>query len=163
MEERKRSSIKTKTGEGDKENCWLYQEGKEKVICLETPPEDYFGFVYKITNTINGKIYIGKKQFTFKVKTKLSKRARKNTRKRVQVKTIDSKWINYWGSSKELLEDIKKLGKSNFKREILAFGKNKAHLSYLEVYFQIHENVMLNPSYNNWISCKVFKNQILKK
>ena len=36
----------------------------------EAIPENAFGFIYEITNTINGKKYIGKKQMTRKIKRK---------------------------------------------------------------------------------------------
>jgi hypothetical protein len=137
--------------------CW-YKDGK----CLEEIPEGVFGYVYRVTNTLNGKIYIGKKQFLFKKKTRVGKRVIKatKTRKRVNVTHVDSGWKNYWGSSKSLLADIELLGKDKFKREILAFAQNKTELSYLEVHWQIQETVLHTPSYNGWISCRIFKSKL---
>lgn len=154
MAERKRSVKKTQSSKGE-EGCWFYQG-----TCLEEAPEGHFGYIYKITNKIDGRIYVGKKQFTFRKKTKLSKKARVGTRKRVSVTRTDSGWKTYWGSSKALLEDVTKLGKENFHREILEFAESKTSLSYKEVFHQIIEGVMVNPSYNGWISCKIYKNKL---
>lgn len=131
---------------------WEYQ-GRE----LLEAPLDVFGFVYRITNLVDGRIYIGKKLFSFSVKKRLSKKARKGTRKKSVRTTKDSGWISYYGSSLTLKEDIKTLGSDNFRREILHFGKSKTELSYLEVVEQINHKVLLTDSYNSWISCRIFK------
>lgn len=141
-------------------SCWKYKHD-----CLETPPEGYFGFVYMIVARhssnlpaeMHGKVYVGKKQFSFSVKKKLSKKARVGTRKRVTRVQKDSGWLNYWGSNKELIADVKKYGEENFIRRVLSLCKSKAELSYWEVYHQIDQEVMFENSYNGWISCKVFK------
>lgn len=141
-------------------NCWTY-----KGNCLESPPEGYFGFIYIISvkydsslpKEMKGKVYVGKKQFTYSVKKKLSKKARQTTRKRVTKVQKDSGWLNYWGSNKELIADVKKYGEDKFIRRIVQFCKNKSELSYYEVVHQIDQNVMFSNSYNGWISCKVFK------
>ena len=78
--------------------------------------EDYFGFVYLITNTKTGKKYIGKK-FLTKAGYKQVKGKRRKIRK-------ISDWEEYYGSSKYLHEDIKELGVSNFTREILHLCKS---------------------------------------
>ena len=100
---------------------WLY---KGKV--LENAPEDYFGFVYLITNIKSGKKYIGRKYFgtTRRVKVKGKKR-RKVIRK-------DSNWRDYTGSSKILNKDIENLGKNKFTFEILIMGETKGQVNYLE-------------------------------
>ena len=99
---------------------WLY---KNKI--LEEAPEGIFGFVYLITNIKTGKKYIGRKYFgkTRRIKKKGSKR-RKVIRK-------DSDWRTYIGSSKLLQENIEK-NKKHFKFEILAFGKTKGQVNYIE-------------------------------
>ena len=53
-----------------------------------------FGYIYKTTNLINGKIYVGKRQSS----------------------TFDE---NYYGSGKYFKRALKKYGKSNFSREVL--------------------------------------------
>lgn len=154
METKKRSTSKSKAIEGD---CWTYQGD-----CLSIPPPDIFGFVYLITNKLDGRIYVGKKQFLHKTKTRLSKRTIKatKTRQRVVRGTKDSGWLTYWGSCKELTADIAKLGVENFSREILGFYRNKAELAYYEVLYQIQLKVLFGISYNGWISCKIFKNKL---
>lgn len=87
--------------------CWKY-----KSKCLKVPPEGYYGFVYLITNLVSGRIYVGKKAFSYKKKTRLSKRAKKSTgsTKRIKIESIDSQWLNYFGSSEELKLDVKTIG-----------------------------------------------------
>ena len=79
------------------ENPWLY-EGKP---FSSDDIGDFFGFVYRITNTKNCKQYIGRKYFVQKRKPKGGKR-------RV---TSESDWKRYYGSSDELKQDIKEHGR----------------------------------------------------
>ena len=99
---------------------WLYDN---KIV--DEAPDGAFGFVYLITNVKSGKMYIGRKYFgkTRRVKKKGSKR-RKVIRK-------DSDWRTYIGSSKTLQENIQK-NKSLFSFKILAFGKTKGQVNYME-------------------------------
>lgn len=105
---------------------WLY-ENKE----VETIPEKYFGFVYRITNKLTGRMYIGKKQFN----SYRSKKVKDKKRRKKYV--LESDWKEYWGSCEILLEDIKEFGEDNFSREILKFCKTRGELSYTEVEYQI--------------------------
>jgi len=89
------------------------------------PDLSQFGFVYIITNLKTKKAYIGCKQYFNYKKSK---------------KKSESDWKVYMGSSKSLLEDIKKIGKKNFKFEIIAEFKNKRSLRYYECYYQIKYN-----------------------
>ena len=143
-------------------SCWILLRKDGEADCLESPLDGYYGFTYLIRNRKDNRIYVGKKAFTHRRTTKLSKTARKTTRKRTKVKQVDSQWLNYFGSSKELLEDVKKYGKENFDRYVLEFCKNKSELSYSEVKFQVQYNVMYVPSYNSWISAKIFKKNLCK-
>lgn len=135
-------------------NCWLYNND-----CLTEPPEGFCGYIYLITNLLDKRIYVGKKQFAILKKTRVSKRTRKKTgtRKRVNFQKVDSQWLDYWSSSIELQEDVKKLGEENFKREILTLCKSKAELSYSEGYYQYKYDVLHKPSYNKWIFVRVRK------
>jgi hypothetical protein len=145
-------------------NCWLLK-GK----CLNRQPLEYYGFVYRITVSdsddlpveMRGRIYIGKKQFQYKKRKVISKRRRvaTGTKKRVEKSFVDSKWLGYFGSSKQLMLDVKNFGEKYFKREILHLCFNKAQLSYYEVKEQIAHDVLSVNSYNGWISCKIFKNR----
>lgn len=77
-----------------------------------------FGYIYKITNKINNKSYIGKKYGSFD--------------------------DNYYGSGKIIKEAIKKYGKENFIIEILCECKNEKDINLNEQKY-IKEN---NPKYN---------------
>ena len=148
-------------------NCWVYN-GK----CLESPPDGYYGYVCLITiikhkdipKKLWGKKYVGKKAFLHATKKRVTKKVIKETktRKRVIKTTKDSGWLRYFGSSKELLEDIKKYGEHCFKREIICFTKNKSENSYYELVHQIDQDVMFTNSYNKWISAKVYKHLLNK-
>lgn len=137
-------------------NCWFW-----KNKCLKNPPDGYYGFTYFITDKKNNnKIYVGKKAFTHKSKKVLSKKAKQlpeNKGKRVIRGTKDSGWQNYFGSSKELLEQVKLHGEHNFKREILEFAVSKSDLTLKEIEAQVKYNVLRVDSYNLWIGGRVYK------
>lgn len=136
-------------------SCWYYK-GK----CLNEIPEGYHGYVYKITDD-QGRIYYGKKAFTHKKKTKLSKKARVGTRKRVKVEQVDSKWLSYWGSCKPLLEYIQTNGTQGFRREILTLCKTKQDLTYRELEILVKENVLFREDcWNSNILSRFFKGKI---
>ena len=118
---------------------WIYQEKPIKEL-----PNDCVGFVYQITNTTNGKMYIGKKLAKFS-------RSRKPLKGRVNKRRykIESDWQDYYGSSDALNEDIQKIGKSKFKREILFYCKSKAELSYIEAREQFARKVLETDDYYN--------------
>lgn len=96
-----------------------------------------FGFVYKITRKSDGKFYIGKKQFTMAKRRKPLKGT-----KRVRLDRVPSKWQRYWGSCRELLEDVERLGESAFTREILSLHRGKWDLTYNELITQLEFGVM---------------------
>ena len=112
---------------------------------------DYFGFVYRITNLVNGYDYIGRKYF--KTKRKLKPLiGKKNKRHRIK----ETDWQDYWGSSNRLTEDIEKLGKENFKREIICLCKTRGETNYMEAKIQFDEDVLLNENnYNGIIAVKI--------
>lgn len=66
-----------------------------------------FGYIYETTNEINGKKYIGQSKLPFKG------------------------W--YYGSSKIIINALKKYGKENFSIKILKIAKNKKQLNELEI------------------------------
>src|SRR6056300_1792538 len=129
-------------------------------------PEDWVGFVYKITNKTNGKFYIGKKVFWNNRKTKLTKKeiaeqtgpGRKPTHK---VVTKESDWLKYWCSNKDLLADIQELGMDNFERKILTLCKSKKELTYWEMHYQCKEEVLLVDAYNDNILGKFFTQDLI--
>lgn len=122
---------------------------------FEEPSENDYGFVYKITNNIDSKVYIGKKLFWFK-KTKTLKGKKKRY-------LAPSDWKTYFGSSKAVQEDVKRLGEDMFTREIIRLCKNKGECSYYEAKFQFEHNVLYEPEryYNDWIICRVHRKHIL--
>lgn len=133
-------------------NPWLFK-GKE------VDPQytlDYRGFVYLITNLTNNKKYIGKKLFKKpKVKKPRGKRKKKIF--------VESNWKQYWGSSKELLDDIQKLGYNNFKREIIRFCGTKGETNYYEAKYQFEFGVLEDDNwYNGHIWCRIHKSHLSK-
>ena len=116
------------TLEVDYENPWIY-EGSP---FTSDDIGNYYGFVYRITNTTNGKQYIGRKYFTQKRKPKGGKR-------RV---TSESDWKRYFGSSEELKRDIKDLGRENFRREILSVHRTLGRVNYEETRQLFLNNVL---------------------
>jgi hypothetical protein len=117
------------------ENPWTY---------LDRPftgddVRDNFGFVYKITNLLNGRSYIGRKYFW-------SFRTPPGKKRKVKQ---ESDWKKYYGSCPELKEDIKKTGnKVFFKREILSLHKTKGTCNYEETK-QLFLNNVLSESLDN--------------
>ena len=108
--------------------------------------ESMFGFIYEITNKINGKKYIGKKQCVRKIRRKPLKG---KTRNRIDQKESD--WKTYTSSSKELNEDIQKHGKENFEFRILKVCGSKWELGYEEIKEQISRDVLRRDDYYNGI------------
>jgi len=132
---------------------WTYK-GKE----ITELPEDCVGFVYIITNTTNNKKYIGKKLAKFRT-TKPPLKGRKNKRRG----TKESDWREYYGSSDSLNEDIEKIGKDKFTREILFYCRNKSELSYIEAREQFNHKVLESEDYyNGHIRVRVHGKGILK-
>jgi len=134
-------------------NNWTYQ-GKNTTEL----PEDCVGFVYLITNTTNGRMYIGKKLAKFK-RSKAPLKGRRNRRRY----KVDSDWQDYYGSSDDLTIDVNRLGPENFKREILFYCKSKSELSYVEAREQFSRKVLETKDYyDGHIRVRVHGKGILK-
>jgi hypothetical protein len=132
---------------------WFYQGD-----ILDEIPEGYIGFVYRITNVLYDKKYIGKKLFKFKK----TRQKNKKTRKVLE----ESDWLSYNGSNDELKKDIEIFGKENFKKEILYLCKTKGEANYLEAREIFRLDSLLDPLYyNGWLSVRVSRSHIkgLKK
>ena len=113
----------------------------------------YQGFTYMITHVPTGKYYIGSKTFWSK-RTRPPLKGRKNKRHYV----IESDWKTYWGSSNNLLEDVKKYGEKEFTREIIALGISKFECAYNELCFQMGFEVLFDPqAYNEIINVRLRK------
>ena len=80
--------------------------------------EEHFGFIYCITNKTNNRKYIGLKFFHA------------------------GAWKDYTGSSKDLNEDIKALGKENFTFDIWYSCEARGDVVYREVKEQHDHNVL---------------------
>jgi hypothetical protein len=127
---------------------WIYNNKP-----LEEIPENAYGYVYLITNTITGRKYIGKKLFWFR-KTKVLKGKKKRLK-------VESDWKDYWSSSDELKTDIEKLGINNFSREILHICPNKGLCNYLEAKEQMVRCVLeTDQYYNSQVQCRVHRTHI---
>lgn len=141
---------------------WIYKDAELESIPEET---DVIGFVYLITNTINGRRYIGKKQFysfTTGIKTVTLKDGTKKKKKKKITKESD--WKDYYSSSPELLKDVEQFGKENFKREILDLCYNKGTMSYLEARYQMDFRVLESTDwYNGQIQCRIHKSHVKLK
>lgn len=131
----------------DYKNPWTYQEA----IFESEDIKDYVGFVYLITHIPTGKKYIGKKSFwTCRKDTKTGRR-----------KTKESDWKNYWSSCDQLKEDIKKMGKDDFLREILYLCKHKKSMSFYESMEQFKRDVIFKDEYYNTnIEGKFFSSEV---
>jgi hypothetical protein len=114
---------------------------------------DNYGFVYQITNLVNGKKYIGKK-FFYSTKTKQVKGKKKKIK-------VFSNWQTYYGSSDILHKDVLQYGNEKFVREILHLCKSKGECGYLEAKEQFIRGVMESDDYyNTWIMVRVRKSHI---
>jgi hypothetical protein len=138
---------------------WTYQNKT-----VETLPEDCIGFVYLITNTTSGRMYIGKKLAKFSKTTYKTVKLKNGTKKKKKIRSkIDSDWQTYYGSSPELTKDIVQLGAENFSREILFYCKSKSECSYIEAREQFSRRVLeSNDYYNGHIQVRVHGSHILK-
>jgi len=115
--------------------------------------QDFYGFVYLITNTSSGKKYIGKK-FFYSTKTKQVKGKKKKIK-------VPSDWQTYYGSSDILKQDVLSLGHDQFTREILHLCHSKGECGYLEAKEQFVRGVMESEDYyNTWIMVRVRKSHI---
>ena len=122
------TTTKTSLVEGIYENAWTYQG----TAFTSDDINDFFGFVYCITNLQSGRKYIGRKYFSQRRKPRGSKR-------RV---TSESDWKKYYGSSDELKTDRKLLGNTCFKREILSLHTTKGQVNFEETKQLFLHNVL---------------------
>jgi len=147
---------------------FIYKDGLTvEYDSIDKFPPNCVGFVYKITNIQTGKFYIGRKSLFSNTKKKLTKAelalqsgpGRKPTSKRVIAET---KWADYWGSNKTILQEIKEDGTDYFRKEIIKFCFNKKQLTYWELHYQcINEVLLTDKSYNDNIASKFFRKDLV--
>jgi len=124
---------------------WTYKN--EPVTEL---PAECVGFVYLITNTVSGRMYVGKKLSRFKT-TRYRMHTQKNGKKvRKKIRgAVSSDWQQYYGSSDQLNKDMALLGQEKFRREILYYCRSKAELNYVEAREQFSRKVLESDQYYN--------------
>lgn len=109
--------------------------------------DDWYGFVYLITETSTNKKYVGKKFFWAK-KTRQIKGKKKKY-------LAESDWKDYYGSN-EVLKEQANQNPDNYHREILHLCKKRGDCSYYEAKEQFERNVMFDKNYyNEFIGCKI--------
>ena len=131
----------------DYENPWIF-EGR---AFLSEDINDLYGFVYRITNNLNGREYIGRKYFWSH---------RKPPGKKRRVKK-ESDWKKYYGSCPELKEDIERLGRQNFSRTILSLHKTPGKTNFEETR-QLFVNGVLTESLDNGVP-RYYNSNILSR
>jgi len=139
---------------------WYYENQ-----LIEKLPEECVGFVYLITNTVTGRMYIGKKLAKFAKTSYKVVKLKNGTKKKKKIRSkIDSDWQDYYGSSDELGKDVVQLGQENFSREILFYCTSKAETSYIEAREQFTRRVLESDKYyNGQISVRVHGSHIKGK
>lgn len=114
---------------------------------------DYHSIVYIIRCLLpdEPKYYVGVKQVLKRCKQKALKDG-----KRRKAIFKDNGLMEYFGSSKQLLEDIEKNGKCNYSRTVLHLCHSKSEAKYLELCEQVVRNVLFDPnSYNQIVNLRV--------
>jgi hypothetical protein len=124
---------------------WIYKNQP-----VEQLPEECVGFVYIITNTVSGRMYVGKKLARFKT-TRYKMHTQKNGKKiRKKIRgAVASDWQEYYGSSDQLNRDVESLGRDRFQREILYYCRSKAECNYIEAREQFARKVLESKQYYN--------------
>lgn len=97
-----------------------------------------YGFVYKVTNTVTGKQYIGKKAFWGISRKQVPKKDGNGTK--TSIITKESNWRKYTTSSKHVNADIQLGQKFTFQMISLHFGKGD--LAYNEVEQMVLHDVL---------------------
>jgi hypothetical protein len=139
---------------------WIYKNEP-----VEQLPEDCVGFVYIITNTISGRMYVGKKLARFKT-TRYRMHTQKNGKKvRKKIRgAVASDWQEYYGSSDQLNRDVESIGRDQFRREILYYCRSKAECNYIEAREQFARKVLESDQYyNGHIRVRVHGSLIIDK
>jgi len=79
---------------------WLY-EGKPFAPEYDDLDPDWVGFVYLITDSVTGEMYVGQKRFHRQKTLPVTK-----TRKRRKKTLVESDWKNYWSSNEVIKQAV---------------------------------------------------------
>lgn len=152
----------------------MWTRDKRKITSVDQTPKGAIGFIYCINDLTAGKSYIGKKNlFHWKVVgikkynelkiqgAEVARHKNKNKSKKgspvwVYKARLESDWLMYNGSNKELLEAIE--AGHTIEKEIWDFGFCDKELTFLELEAQIQMGVLREPDkfYNGNILGKFF-------
>ena len=132
---------------------WYYEEA----IFSSDDIDNNIGFVYEITDTLNGKKYIGKKKLS-STRTLKPLKGQKRNRKVVS----ESDWNSYYGSSEEVKALVEEFGAQRFTRKILRLCKTTAEMSYYEMKEQVERDVLLKPEeyYNAFVGGRINRSHL---
>lgn len=140
---------------------WKYK--KKYIYSIADIPSEFINyqqFIYKITCKATGRFYIGKKILynTKKVRLSKKKKLELKTRRIFDYLKIESDWLKYNGSNKELLNDIDILGPDKFEKEIIQFVKGKKQATAWEIYWIIKTDALISDlGYNGNILGRIYK------
>jgi hypothetical protein len=147
---------------------WLYFDPlgtTREFNTIEDFPSDAIGFIYKVTNLVNSKFYIGRKVLYNNNNKLLTKKEieawdkpGRVPRKKKVIKESD--WLSYYGSNKTINSERKELGNEIFSREILRICYTKKQLTYWEVYYQMQYDVLRVNSYNDNIQGRFYRKDV---
>jgi hypothetical protein len=118
-------------------------EGKHHWIGLPHNHDQYFGFIYLITEGATGRMYAGKKQFYY---WGGPVGGQKYTDPRSPLWDAKAwkrgEWEFYTGSSEELNENIAKNGIENYRFRVIALSRSKLDLHIAEVNYLLSLDVL---------------------
>jgi len=103
----------------------------------------YFGFIYRITHKVTGKMYIGSKQFFHWDGPPAGYKCCDLESSRWDEKAWKySGWKEYSGSSRDLSDEVRKQGAHMFHYKIEKMCKDKLDLHLTEIFLMVGENVL---------------------
>lgn len=103
------------------ESLGLHQYSKEMRVIYPYP----YGYVYKITNNINSKTYIGQRKLS-----------------------LDKSWRQYMGSGVLLRQAIDKYGSENFSKTFIGYEYTIEDLNELEILYINSQKLINKAEYN---------------
>lgn len=116
--------------------------------------QNFYGMVYLLINKETKRKYIGKKFFWSKVT-----RSVKGKKKKV---LVESDWKKYYGSNKELKEEL--ANGAEFERYLVQLCESKTECAYWEMDYQIRcEALLTEEYYNQFIGGKINGKWLKKK